>query len=267
MKKIISWLFAKVPAGYLKDSIRKFYYNSFEKNEFDIDLNGNTWIMRYPDFTIHLSRRFFPYHVLRTNFLFLHHFPIGKVDLLVDAGAYIGTFICYVKKRFPHVEAVLAFEPDPSNRSCLEENLQLNGFGDAAVKEMGLWSKEETLSFYIDQKLASSVVPGKGEQKKISINVGALDSILNGVSGKRIFIKMNIEGAELKALEGSRELIRNNKVHLAIAADHTVDGKLTVTAVEELCRSMGLSVSTFRIGRLITVYASNEYAYDSPVTV
>ncbi len=267
MKKIISWLFAKFPAGYLKDSIRKLYYNSFGKNEFDINLNGNTWMIRYPDFTIHLSRRFFPYHVLRTNFLFLHHFPMEKVDLLVDAGAYIGTFICYVKKRFPHVGSVLAFEPDPANRACLDQNIKINGIDDIIVKDMGLWSREETLSFYIDQKLASSLVPGHGDQKIISIKVDALDSILNKVSGKRIFIKMNIEGAELQALEGSRELIRNNKVHLAIAADHTVDGKLTVTAVEELCRSMGLSVSTFRIGRLITVYASNEYTYDSPVTV
>lgn len=267
MKKSISWLFAQLPSGYLKDYVRKVYYNSLYKNEFVLSFNRKTWSIQYFDIKLFFSRKLFPYHVLRTNFLFLHHFPSEKVDFLVDAGAFIGTFTCYVKKKFPLVGSVLAFEPDPANRSSLEENLLLNGVSDVEVKEMGLWNKKETLSFYVDQKLASSVVPGKGEQKKICINVCALDFILKNVFGKRIFIKMNIEGAELQALEGSRELIRNNKVHLAIAADHIVDGKLTVTAVEELCRSMGLSVSTFRIGRLITVYASNEYIYDSPVTV
>ena len=78
---------------------------------------------------------------------------------------------------------------------------------------------------------------------------------------------MNIEGAELEALSACAEVIENNKVHLAIAADHTVNGQLTCERVQELCRGMNLSVTTFIKDKIITVYASNEYNYDAETTL
>ena len=76
---------------------------------------------------------------------------------------------------------------------------------------------------------------------------------------------MNIEGAELEALTGCSETIKNNKVHFAIAADHNVGGELTQKRVEDICRSFNLSVAIFKKDQYITVYASNDVAYDSAI--
>ena len=51
------------------------------------------------------------------------------------------------------------------------------------------------------------------------------------------FIKMDIEGAELKAIEGAAEILRRYKPQLAIAVEHTDDQLRNAKMVRDLvCR-------------------------------
>ena len=56
------------------------------------------------------------------------------------------------------------------------------------------------------------------EQGKIKIHCCRMDQILRG---KQVdFIKMDVEGAELRALEGSKEIIKKNRPNLAVCVYH-----------------------------------------------
>lgn len=263
---ILSRIFSQFPEGDLKDKLRQFIYNSSGGNEFTTRKKGGIWELIYPGFTLKFVPDCVPYHVSLTNYIFLHHFPEGSVDYFVDGGAYIGSLTVYVAKKYRQVKKVIALEPDPATRQILEKNLRLNELPDFEIIPAGLWSSRDVLTFYPDQKLASSVYRQGEGGRSIKVSVDSLDNILHAVRGKRIFIKMNIEGAELEALRACAELVKNNKVHFAIAADHTVNGELTCKRVQELCRGMNLSVTTFTHRKMITVYASNEAVYSNPVT-
>ena len=56
MKRIISWVFAKVPAGYFKDLVREIFYNNVVNNDFSLHLKGKIWQMRYHDFSLNFGR-------------------------------------------------------------------------------------------------------------------------------------------------------------------------------------------------------------------
>ena len=268
IKKILSDIFHHFPDGGVKDKIRLYLYNRPGNQEFSISKDNKNWIVKYPEFILTFSPESNPYHVLLSNYIFLHHMPEERIDLLVDAGAFIGTFSIHAINKYPQIKRVLALEPDPVNLAKLKKNISLNNLSAIEIQPIGLWSKKKTLVFFPNQELASSVYnKADTADNGIEIQVDSLDSILKGVTGQRIFIKMNIEGAEVDALPACAETIRNNKVHLAIAADHIINGELTFNKIEKICRDMNLSVTTFNHHPYITVYASNEIQYSDPVTV
>lgn len=267
MRSFLSKIFSYFPSGKLKDRIRLFLYHSQSNTDFYIRKQDNVWTANYKGFNIKFSNSIVPFHVLKSNFIFLHHFPKEPIDILLDAGAFIGTFSLYTANKCKDIKKVIALEPDPKTLNVLKKNFDINSIScEYELLPIGLWDKVETLTFYSDSKLTSSIYEIEGESEKVQINTSTIDELLKNEKNQRIFIKMNIEGAELKALTACEHTIKNNKVHFAIAADHLIESDLTYKRVEAICKDLGLSISTFKQGKYITVYASNEQVYDSPVT-
>jgi len=137
----------------------------------------------------------------------------GTDEVYVDGGAFDGDsvrlFINRVQGRFSRV---LAFEPDRGTFGRLAANFA----HDARIEPInaGLHRRRETLRFDNAGTRGSLLVESGG----IEIPVVGLDEVLGG---ERVsFIKMNIEGAELAALEGARHSIRRWAPRLAISAYH-----------------------------------------------
>jgi FkbM family methyltransferase len=267
IRNLLSGIFKLFPSGSIKDRIRVLYYNLNKKNGFSIAKYNQQWVAKYSDFILRFDGKLVPYHVLRTNHIFLHHFPEEDTDILVDAGAYIGTFSLFTVYTYKSIKRIIALEPDPNNFQILKANFQLNELPGYELLKAGLWSNKTALTLFSDLRLGSSIYSEDNKGKSVTIDVDTIDNLLKGVHGKRIFIKMNIEGAELEALTACTETIKNNKVYLAVAADHMVNGELTKNKVESICVEMGLSVTTFTEDRYITVYASNEAVYKSSITI
>ena len=80
---------------------------------------------------------------------------------------------------------------------------------------IGLWSKEVDL-FYESAKDGSSISKSGLLQK-----ANSLDNLLKNKDIS--FIKMDIEGAELEALNGAKEIIMNQKPKLAISIYHELE--------------------------------------------
>ena len=142
----------------------------------------------------------------------LEFLPHDKDEVFVDCGCLDGmtskSFINWSREEY---EQIYAFEPDPAQtKKCITALSNEK----AIVYEVGVWDKKEELRFngFLE---GSSYIASGGEQV---IFADRLDDVLNN---KRVtFIKMDIEGAELKALKGAERLIKNNKPKLAISIYH-----------------------------------------------
>lgn len=140
-------------------------------------------------------------------------------EVFVDCGAFTGDTIQeLLAKSKP--QRVFAFEPDEKNYQTLVKNFTDN---DSIVcLKMGAFSKKTTLSFAGGNADASKIV----DDGAIQIEVDSIDNILNG--DKATFIKMDIEGAELEALKGAQNTIRNYHPKLAISAYHKFEDLFTL---------------------------------------
>lgn len=135
-------------------------------------------------------------------------------ECFVDGGAYNGdTFLEFYKKSRGLYSHYYAFELCPTNFIALQKNLVAHQ--NITLFNLGLWDKKDTIAF--SGNSAGSVI-GRGEKHAEVID---LDSVLQ--SQRVTFIKMDIEGAELAALEGAKQIIKNQKPVLAISVYHRMN--------------------------------------------
>lgn len=137
-----------------------------------------------------------------------------KNDIIVDGGGFDGDTSCLFLKEEPNIKKIYSFEPDDKNFSKLVENCK-----DKKVVpiKMGLWSEsDKRLSFNYGLNESCYVVEG-GREKKISTI--SLDNFFKNKELPNL-IKMDIEGSELEALKGAKEIIRSKKPKLQICLYH-----------------------------------------------
>jgi FkbM family methyltransferase len=137
--------------------------------------------------------------------LLQEHLP--RIDVLVDIGANVGFFTCLAATRGVKVVAV---EPLQDNLTCLYENLHQNGLDAVEVFPMGV-SDVPGLRRLYGASTGASLVAGWSavpEHYARTIAVSTLDHVLRGrFEGQRMFVKMDIEGAEVFALRGAAETL------------------------------------------------------------
>ncbi len=133
---------------------------------------------------------------------------IEDVDVVIDAGAHVGY---YCLQALNAGKRLIAFEPMPSNLAILLKNISLNGWQDRAeVFPVALSDKPGILEFYGGGMGASLVKGWAGFSSKSStlVPVSSLDrAIGNRLAGKKIFILVDVEGAEYGLLKGARQLL------------------------------------------------------------
>jgi FkbM family methyltransferase len=115
---------------------------------------------------------------------------------------------------YPSYREIYLFEPSESSFS--DSRINLSGHQRISFFQKGLWDKSEILSF--DDSLGNASRLSKSGGK--SIQTVTLESVIRN---KVDFIKLDIEGAEHKALMGAKELICRFRPFLAICVYHNQD--------------------------------------------
>ena len=158
---------------------------------------------------------------------------------------------------------MIAFEPDNKNYQLLVRNIKLNQVNNIIIIKKGLYNKTQKLEFYEDNEVTSSIV-GTSDSKgrNISkIDVTKLDDELKRLNIERIdFIKMDIEGAEIEAIEGAEKVIKRCHPYFAIASYHKRDKISTCQIIEPMLRKRGYNVIT-AYPKHLTTYASKRRLY------
>jgi len=132
-------------------------------------------------------------------------------EVFVDAGGFDGDTTEEFCRRYPDYQKVFLFEPSTNN--IQKARVRLRGHRSIEFIKRGLSDAVGVLQFNPDAGSASAV----SESGSWQIHVTTLDI---QVQEKVSFIKMDLEGWELKALEGSRRHILEDYPKLAIAVYH-----------------------------------------------
>jgi FkbM family methyltransferase len=139
--------------------------------------------------------------------------PPPDPSVYVDAGAFDGDSVrLYLARYGARCTRVHAFEPDPVTYCRLAANFA----GDPRVvaHNCGLSRAAGTLAFHADASRAS-LLRDSGD---VRVPVVALDVQLAGEAAG--VIKMNIEGAEIDALEGAAQTLRRHRPTLMLSVYH-----------------------------------------------
>ncbi len=190
------------------------------------------------------------------------YYKINKGDYILEAGAYTGLFTVFASKKVGRAGKVISFEPDPYNRIMLKRNLELNKVKNVIIVNKGLYSKDDQLPFDI-QSIGSNIVslntPFHNRKTINHIAVTTADSELKRLKINKIdLVTMDIEGAEIEAMQGFKETIKKNRgIMFAIASYHIIDGKKTKFFLEKFFKTLKFNVKTEDNGQL-TTYASRK---------
>ena len=158
-------------------------------------------------------------------------------DVFLDIGANCG-FYSLIAAHKKLASEVIAFEPDPGNRARLVRNIEANGLGEEIwVLDYALGDKpgETTLTEGSrhnrgESYLAQDTMPA-GE-KTHRVRVVRFDDEFK-IKGKRVFVKMDVEGYEFLVIDGMERTLKENFgfLQIEIFADDPEKLKLRVTGL------------------------------------
>jgi FkbM family methyltransferase len=128
--------------------------------------------------------------------------------VVVDIGANIGYYSLLAASRVGDNGKVIAFEPGAENAALLTRSTQANGFDNVVVHPYAVSDADEIVGFNMDDS-NGQIKPGDPADWACQVQTIILDRFL--AAEPRIdLIKMDIEGAEGRALRGMQQLIRQH---------------------------------------------------------
>lgn len=217
-RRLIISLFKKAVQPFVGHGIGRFYpvrtlyqfLHSFLKISNDIfEIQGSKMFLDPLD-TLGVFRR--GIHEPFTTELF--NKEIKRGDVLLDIGAHIGYYTLLFARIVGKEGKVYAFEPDPANFVLLKKNVEINDYQNVILVDKAVSDKSGKNKLYKSEKLETSVnsiYNIHSGHKFIDIESVRLDDYFKNYNGKIDWIKIDIEGAELAALQGMASLLEKNK--------------------------------------------------------
>ncbi len=257
LKKIISGFF---PKGDLKEQIKLVYYSINRPAYTYYKLakgNGGKTGFKTTFKEVSMFTNEALYFIVPDFNYYQHFYKVKANDVVVDAGANCGHLSIFFSKLVGKDGIVYAFEPDKFNIERIWKNRQLNQdlSDNIKIEELLLWNENKLVDFYEAGTVGSSAVCIPDADKCVKKEAIRIDDWVVKKNIKKLdFIKMDIEGAEIEALDGCVQTIENLKPNFAIASYHIVDGEATYIKVEEFFKKMNYPYKTvrFRKNEIIT---------------
>lgn len=129
-------------------------------------------------------------------------------DTFVDIGANIGYFTLLAASIVGEKGNVYSFEPNQNNCNLIKENIVLNNYSNVTLFPFAIAESKQTLIYRGESINSNGQVADVTNSQETVLNVEAValdDMVLD--SAKITAIKMDIEGAEARALTGMSQII------------------------------------------------------------
>ena len=144
-------------------------------------------------------------------------------DIVLDCGANVGVYTRVALKN--GAKLVVAIEPAPENVECLRRNFAAEiAAGRVILYQKGVWDKDEMLVMRVDPTNSAAdsfIIRREGAVETQQLPLTTIDKLVAELKLERVdHIKMDIEGAEQRALVGARETLAKYHPRLSLAAYH-----------------------------------------------
>jgi FkbM family methyltransferase len=185
-------------------------------------------------------------------------------DTVVDVGANIGYFSIVAARAVGPEGRVLAFEPVPAVRASLVSNLRLNDLEQVDVHDEALGATTEDVSFYpgpTDDSGLASLRPVAGSDE-VRVRQIRFDDLWDRASRVGL-IKIDVEGAELRVLEGMTACLTRDRPDLILEFTDEYLKALGSSAASLLAFVTNHGYRTYEIletGQLVPVRAETDLA-------
>lgn len=249
IKKTIS---SFVPKGIYKEQLKVLWYNVFSNSKVKYKVikrdSGFLYKTQYVDLKLYTNE---PLYTITPDFdNYQHFYKIKSADVVIDGGANVGVLALLFSMRVGSNGYVHCFEPDRYNINKLMKNFSINNCSNnySVYREL-MWNEETEIDFQESGTVASSALWFSGTNNIVKKKTTTLDVWAKINQIKRLdFIKMDIEGAEIQAIEGCRSIIKKYKPNFAIASYHVINGKPTYLELEKFFKGMNYPYITKRFG-------------------
>ena len=183
--------------------------------------NGRYWIPRGADYVL-------PFNLSEqvNNIYGVGRQAVQAGDIVLDCGANVGV---YTRKALDAgAKLVVAIEPAPENLECLRRNFPAEiAAGQVIVYPKGVWDKDDFLTLNVapgNPAADSFVIQPEGSHPGGKLPLTTIDKLVKELDLARVdYIKMDIEGAEQRALIGARETLAQFRPRLALSSYHRPD--------------------------------------------
>lgn len=171
------------------------------------------------------------------------YFKIREGSIVVDAGAHVGVWTKKFSEMVGKDGLVLAIEPDYRALGMLTHNTA--ELKNVKILPYALWHTEDVIPFQF-MDVSSGIGVGSliyQFQYWHPTRAISLDKLLEKLNIREVnFIKMDIEGSEIHALEGASETLKRVDA-LAVASYHRIDnsGSKSYGAVTSILNSKGFT--------------------------
>ena len=168
---------------------------------------------------------------------------LSEGDTFLDIGANIGCFTLVASQKVGMSGRVIAFEPVDFVSKKLEHNILLNKLDNVTIVRKAVYERDTHIKLHVARKEnlgMSSILRNDSESGEI-INVEAvsLDEYLKNKNINEVkIIKIDIEGAELHALNGMDYILSRLKPVLLVevSPDVTKSSKERLRVFDLLCQ-------------------------------
>ncbi len=131
-------------------------------------------------------------------------------DVVIDIGANIGYYTLLFAKLVGPTGHVFAFEPDLNNFKLLTKNIFENGFTNVTLIQKAISNENDIKDFYLTNSgtTAHRLSKPHNNNNSVKIETTTLDEFLKNFNKNVNFIKIDIHGAEGKAIKGMLSTIK-----------------------------------------------------------
>lgn len=128
---------------------------------------------------------------------------------VVDIGAHVGYYTLLAARRVGSRGRVYAFEPELLNYETLRENVRISGYRNVVTMRKAVSNRSGAAKLYLEDNMSHSLYLPQGTRRSIEVETITLDDFFRNLGWPDVHvIKMDIEGAEGTAIEGSAQLIQ-----------------------------------------------------------
>jgi FkbM family methyltransferase len=177
-----------------------------------------------------------------------------KIDFVLDVGANIGQFVDRLRSHYSYQGEVVSFEPLKDTFETLSkkaaDDLQWTthnyALGDSpGSEEINISANTQSSSFLEMNKSHLDAAPQSAYQNKQIVQIETLDRIFDdiGTKGKNVFLKADVQGYEMKLLEGAKDSLHKIKaIRLEMSVIPLYQSEILIEGMISFMRANGFQL-------------------------